>query len=211
MKITSNTIQIGIAFLLLSSSVFADEKDFGTVMPSEAEIIEHFKNTIPKTEPIPAADDDYQDVSESDLKNVRGLKKINILEKAAPTPKKPKFSEAFDEKSISLQVLFEYDSDALTSRAKIQLDPVGRALASGELKGLRFKIEGHTDVVGSEEYNIDLSRRRANTVKQYLIHQYGIAASALEIEGKGKEDLADVDNPTSEVNRRVRIIGLGGS
>jgi len=207
MKKVIKILLASIAFLSVAESTLADEKDFGTATPTEDEIIKHFQDSAPKTETTPANDDDYQDVSESDLRNVRGLKKIDLLEKAVP--KKPKASEAFEEKAISLQVLFGYDSDVLTQSAKDQLAPIGRALASGELKELKFKIEGHTDIIGSDAYNIDLSRRRANSVKQYLIDHYGIAPSALEIEGKGETGLADSANPTSEVNRRVRIVGMG--
>ena len=208
MKQVINIIPIGIASLLALSTAFAEEKNFGTVTPTEAEVIQHLKSTTPKTEEPSTTGDDYQDVPESDVKNVRGLKKINTLEKVAA--QKPKLSQALDEKAISLQILFAYDSADLTPEAKAQLEPIGRALASGELKGLKFKIEGHTDIVGSDEYNIELSRRRADAVKQHLIEQYDIASSALEIEGKGKKNLADAANPTSDTNRRVRIVGLGG-
>jgi outer membrane protein OmpA-like peptidoglycan-associated protein len=209
MKNPINTLRIGMVFLLVSKSPLADERNFGTVTPSETEVIEHFKNAIPKTEEAFPADDDYQDVSESDLKNVRGLKKIDVFKNVVS--KKPKNLDALQEKSISLQILFGYDSDILTEDSKKQLDPIGKALVSGELKGFNFKIEGHTDIIGSEDYNKDLSRRRAMSVKQYLIDTYGIAPSALEIEGKGEEGLADAANPTSEANRRVRIISLGGT
>lgn len=207
MNAVINTIQLTMVSLLAIGTALADEKDFGTATPTEAEIIQHFKASVPNTQETPLSDDDYQDVSESDLRNVRGLKKINIVDKMVsektqtPAPKV--------EKAISLQVLFGYDSASLTPNAKAQLDPIGRALASGELKHLKFKIEGHTDVIGSDAYNLNLSRRRADSVKQHLIDQYGIAPSALEIDGKGETGLADPRNPTGEANRRVRIISLG--
>lgn len=207
MNAVIKTIQLTMVSLLAINGVFADEKDFGTVTPSEAEIIQHFKTSVPKTHDTPLPDDDYQDVSESDLRNVRGLKKINIVDKMVS--EKTKTPAPKEEKAISLQVLFGYDSASLTPDAKSQLAPIGRALASGELKHLKFKIEGHTDIIGSDAYNLDLSRRRAHSVKQYLIDQYSIASSALEIEGKGEAGLADPTNPTSEINRRVRIISLG--
>ncbi|MGR8931748.1 MAG: OmpA family protein [Gammaproteobacteria bacterium] len=205
MKTVFNVVRVVAVTLLALSNALAEEKDFGTVIPSEAEIIQHFKESTATDEP--ALTDEYQDVSESDLKNVRGLKKINTLEKIAA--KKPKIRDELSEKAISLQILFDYDSAELTPTAKAQLKPIGNALASGELKGLKFKIEGHTDIIGSNDYNIDLSRRRALAVEQHLIDEYGIAPSALEIEGKGETGLADASNPTSEVNRRVRIVGLG--
>ena len=112
------------------------------------------------------------------------------------------------EKAISLEVLFDSGSADLTSDAKQQLQPVGGAMASDELKGLHYRIEGHTDVVGGDEENLDLSRRRAESVKDFLVQQFGLSADAIEIIGKGKQDLADKNNPASEANRRVKIVRL---
>lgn len=209
MKPVIHCIQIGILTLLTMDVASAEEKNFGTMTPTQAEVIQHFKAPVKNSEPSSGqASDGYEDVSESDLQNVRGLKKTVNLDKIKID--KPKVARTSGEKAISLQILFDYDSAALSEEAKHQLDPVGQALASGELKGLKFKIEGHTDAVGSDEYNNDLSRRRADAVKQFLVDQYGIPLSALQSEGKGKSGLADSSNPNSEVNRRVRIVGLSG-
>jgi len=203
-----NVMWFGVVSLLVFNAAMAEEKNFGKTMPTESEVIQHFKAPTEATETAPQSGDDYQDVSDSDLQNVRGLKKTVNLDKVHID--KPKPARSSGEKAISLQILFDYDSADLSKEAKAQLDPIGHALASGELKGLKFKIEGHTDVVGSEDYNEQLSRRRADAVKQFLVDQYGIAYTALQTEGKGKQDLADSANPTSEVNRRVRIVSVVG-
>lgn len=202
-------LQVAAMTVVWVTSVCGADKDFGKTAPSESEIIQHFK--VPpapaEAEAVPASGDDYQDVSEGDLKNVRGLRKINSVDKA--TGRKTVLPTTLAENAISLQVLFDYNSANLSEQAKAQLEPVGRALASGDLSGMKFRIEGHTDVVGGNEYNVDLSRRRADAVKQFLIDKYAIASTSIQIEGKGKLDLADQANPTSEANRRVRIVSLG--
>ncbi len=68
-------------------------------------------------------------------------------------------------------------------------------------------IEGHTDSVGDEEYNLGLSQRRANAVQQYLMSQ-GIASNRLTAAGKG-ENFPVASNETSsgrQMNRRVEVI-----
>ena len=68
-------------------------------------------------------------------------------------------------------------------------------------------IEGHTDNVGSEDFNLGLSQRRANSVMTYLIHQ-GVASNRLAAYGKG-ENFAISDNESAsgrQQNRRVEII-----
>jgi len=196
-----------IAICLISMNIKAEDKNFGKSAPSESEIIEHFKSPSPATDAVPENGDDYQDVSEGDLKNVRGLKKIDSIDKK--TGRKRQLPTTIAEKAISLQILFDYNSATLTEEAKAQLEPVGRALVSGDLSGMKFRIEGHTDIVGGDDFNIELSRRRAETVKQFLTEKYGVASAAIQIQGKGKNDLADAANPTSEANRRVRIVSLG--
>lgn len=195
-----------LAIILLSGYgvTFAQDRDFGKTLPSTQSIIDEFKVE-------PAAEQDVQgqtETGDAGFKS-RGLKKIGVGHAGGkPSGYHIPIKSSVTEKAISMEVLFDYNSAELTSDAKLQLVPVGGAMASPDLKGLHYRIEGHTDVVGGDEFNIDLSRRRAESVKQFLIDQYGLAASAIEIVGKGKSGLADRTNPTSEVNRRVRIIRL---
>jgi outer membrane protein OmpA-like peptidoglycan-associated protein len=112
--------------------------------------------------------------------------------------------------ALTIRIYFAYDSDKLTPPAKAELSNYGKAFAAGEFKDARWRIEGHTDASGSASYNQDLSERRARSVYNYLIEQYGINPDHLEPLGKGESDLYDPANPLSGVNRRVRITYLGG-
>jgi outer membrane protein OmpA-like peptidoglycan-associated protein len=68
-------------------------------------------------------------------------------------------------------------------------------------------IEGHTDSIGSEDYNLGLSQRRADSVRSYLVQQ-GISSSRLSAAGKGKgSPVADNSSATGrQQNRRVEVI-----
>jgi outer membrane protein OmpA-like peptidoglycan-associated protein len=101
------------------------------------------------------------------------------------------------------QILFEFDSSRLTPEAQRVLARVGEALASSELAGLVFVVEGHTDAAGSDEYNQRLSVRRAEAVKQHLVANHRIPAARLQAVGKGETELLDRDDPESSANRRV--------
>lgn len=107
---------------------------------------------------------------------------------------------------LSFLIVFEYNSSELTDTAKQQLDGIADAIKSSELAGSRFKFEGHTDVTGSEPYNLQLSQRRAEAVLDYLVEAHGISRARLSAVGVGERDLYDPSNPTAEENRRVRII-----
>lgn len=111
------------------------------------------------------------------------------------------------EKAADLgSITFEFNSDKLTEQGKTTLDELGAALTSEQLQGYAFDLQGHTDAVGSLEYNLVLSKRRAEAVKRYLTAQFQIDSSRLKTIGKGETDLKDPDQPASEVNRRVRIV-----
>jgi len=113
--------------------------------------------------------------------------------------------------SVNLTVNFPTGSADLTPGARASLDNLGKALASSDLAGYRFRIEGHTDNVGSKEANLALSQQRADAVVSYLTSQYNVAPSRLEAVGKGQEDpLVPTPPQTPEAkNRRVQVINLG--
>ena len=68
-------------------------------------------------------------------------------------------------------------------------------------------IEGHTDAVGSEQYNEELSQRRAQSVRRYLVATHGIEASRLQAVGLGEHDPLPGRDPLAGENRRVQFRG----
>jgi outer membrane protein OmpA-like peptidoglycan-associated protein len=113
--------------------------------------------------------------------------------------------------SVNLTVNFPNGSADLTPEAMATLDALGKALASSDLANYRFRIEGHTDTVGSPEYNRALSERRAEAVVSYIESKYGVESSRLQAVGMGEEGLL-VSTPAGTPeprNRRVQVINLG--
>jgi outer membrane protein OmpA-like peptidoglycan-associated protein len=107
--------------------------------------------------------------------------------------------------SLDLTIYFAYDSAFLTPPAREHLALVGQALRSPELANNRYLIAGHTDARGPDDYNTDLSYRRAWAVKRFLMRHYGIASWRLEVVGWGERYPRDPYDPYSAVNRRVEI------
>lgn len=108
-------------------------------------------------------------------------------------------------RSVSMQLQFEFDSANLTSQALERLDVVGAALQSPELGKGKFMISGHTDVTGRYEYNLGLSKRRAEAVRAYLVSRHGIEVGRLITIGKASDELMDPSKPDGAVNRRVQL------
>jgi len=104
-----------------------------------------------------------------------------------------------------LEVMFRYGSAELTPQARGQLDELARALGLEEMRPYRFLIAGHTDAVGGEASNDELSRRRAEAVAGYLAREHGIAPERLAAVGRGEREPADPADPTGGRNRRVEV------
>jgi len=102
---------------------------------------------------------------------------------------------------------FRTDSDVLSAKARQALGKMAEVL--GRHPGERVTIEGHTDDVASEEYNLDLSRRRAQSAADFLVKEGGVAADRLDVRWYGESrPIAPNDSPEGrELNRRVELKG----
>lgn len=113
--------------------------------------------------------------------------------------------------TIALTVNFAFDSAQLLPEAIPNLRSLGRALQSPQLAPYRIRIEGHTDSMGPQPYNQELSQRRATAVKAYLVQHFNITSDNLVTAGQGEAEPID-DNETSQGrqrNRRAEFVNLG--
>ena len=110
--------------------------------------------------------------------------------------------------NIDLEITFDYDSANISQKSLRSVQALGRALTSRGLKGATFVVAGHTDAAGTDAYNQDLSERRADSIKRYLVEKFHIAGSDLVAVGYGKSKLKDPSRPLAEVNRRVQVVNM---
>jgi outer membrane protein OmpA-like peptidoglycan-associated protein len=113
-----------------------------------------------------------------------------------------------DKPKIDLEINFDYNSAQINTKSLPSVQALGRALTSADLKGSTFVVAGHTDAAGGEAFNQDLSERRAEAIKRYLVDKYGINGSDLVTVGYGKSKLKDPNQPMAEVNRRVQVVNM---
>jgi len=109
---------------------------------------------------------------------------------------------------LNADTFFDFGKDTLKPEGRQVLDQVASQVETLNLETLI--AVGHTDSIGSEQYNQGLSERRANSVKNYLVGK-GIPADRIYTEGKG-ETSPVADNATREgraQNRRVEIEIVG--
>jgi outer membrane protein OmpA-like peptidoglycan-associated protein len=113
-----------------------------------------------------------------------------------------------DKPKIDLEINFDYNSAEISIQSLPSVQALGRALSNPDLKGSTFIVAGHTDAAGGDAYNQDLSERRADSIKRYLVDKFGISGTDLVTVGYGKTKLKDPANPLADVNRRVQVVNM---
>lgn len=128
---------------------------------------------------------------------------ISFSQAARHKARQPKASEAAPEK-IKYTVYFSFDRADVRRSEYPELRKIGQSLAWNP--PLRLIVDGHTDSMGPKDYNIILSRERAQTVKQYLIY-FGAGADQIEVGYYGEDKPADTNETAKgrQNNRRVEI------
>ncbi len=91
--------------------------------------------------------------------------------------------------------LFNYDSADLQPSAMSQLQKLGTLIKRNPKA--TFAVEGYTDSLGSPEYNLDLSQRRADSVKQYLVEAMGINPAQINARGYGASKFIVAPRPVT--------------
>lgn len=111
-------------------------------------------------------------------------------------------------KFVTHGILFDVSSDQIKAQSNGTLQDIAGTLKANP--AVRVRIIGHTDSDGDDKVNLDLSKRRADAVKAMLVSSFGIDASRMETDGKGKTQ--PIDNNTTPVgkanNRRVEFIKI---
>jgi outer membrane protein OmpA-like peptidoglycan-associated protein len=115
---------------------------------------------------------------------------------------------AKDKPNIDLEITFDYNSADISAKSLAAVQTLGRALTNPDLKGSTFVVAGHTDAAGGETYNQELSEKRADSIKKYLIDNYHISSADLVTVGYGKSKLKDPNQPMAEANRRVQVVNM---
>src|SRR5689334_7018135 len=174
--------------------------------PSSQQIIDALNPKAPLTRSLSASPADQAKKAEAEkfvdtLRN-RPTRSLSMDERQQIA------TVAQDRPRIDLEIKFDYNSANIAKTALADMDNLGKAHTDSSLKGATFVLTGHTDAVGSEEYNLDLSSRRADSVKRYLMEKFSMAPDHLVTAGYGKTRLKNKDDPKAADNRRVEVVNM---
>ncbi len=107
--------------------------------------------------------------------------------------------------AVGLPIKFGYNSAEILEDSKTFLNEIGRMLSMPDFASEKLVIEGHTDASGSDKYNMYLSERRAESVKEFLKNNFNIASNRLFVTGMGESQPLQGVAPHAPVNRRVQF------
>jgi len=193
------TISFGMGTALAQEKTVTEDQIVRALAPEKKPLTRGL-STGPQTVVDPAvAAAETKFVEKIRGRSTRSLSSAEREEIAAIVKDKPK---------IDLEINFDYNSADISAKSLPSVQALGRALTNADLKGSTFVVAGHTDAAGGEGYNQDLSERRADAIKRYLVDKYGINGTDLVTVGYGKSKLKDPSQPMAEVNRRVQVVNM---
>ena len=158
----------------------------------------------------PGASPNTQQMIEALKPRTRGLRNLVVGEAAASAAAGEVAASAAmpaAPPSLSMAIRFDFDSAHLRPEGAAVLDRLASALQTPDLKGSRFRIEGHTDAKGDAAYNLRLSQQRADEVRRFLV-AHGVSLPRLSAVGRGAQEPANPLLPLGAENRRVRIVNV---
>ncbi len=172
--------------------------------PSSADII---KSLTPPKKPVTRglrAPDPKAAQEQTVINGVRGKTTRSIT-----VEQRTKLAEIIPTKpAIDLEINFDYNSANVGPKAIDDLMKLGVALRDPQLSNAIIVLAGHTDAKGGDDYNKDLSDRRAEAVKQFLVSKFGLSSNNLVAIGYGKEQLKNTADPLAPENRRVQVVNM---
>jgi outer membrane protein OmpA-like peptidoglycan-associated protein len=110
---------------------------------------------------------------------------------------------------FTVEINFDFNSAAIRPESYRDVGAIADALHNPILLGYGVLVIGHTDAVGTRTYNLGLSQRRADAIRDALIDPFGVNPAVLLAVGLGEEQLQDPQHPKAAVNRRVQLVNIG--
>lgn len=137
------------------------------------------------------------------------LARIRANEGSNPINRAPIAERLFKLPQLTVEVQFHLNSAIIKPDSYPTLGRIADALYHPYLLGYRMLVVGHADATGKREYNLNLSQKRADAIREALVTTFGIPPRRILAVGLGEEQLQDPAHPQAAVNRRVQIVTVG--
>jgi outer membrane protein OmpA-like peptidoglycan-associated protein len=111
---------------------------------------------------------------------------------------------------VNLKIEFDVNSSSIRPESFPLIAELGKALSSEALQEQKFQVIGHTDSDGDDKYNLELSYKRAESIREFLKEMYGLSSDRLIVLGYGESMpiASNADSGGKQKNRRVEVITM---
>ena len=110
---------------------------------------------------------------------------------------------------FAAELQFDEDAAVIRPESYRTLGRIADTLSQPSLWGYKFLIVGHTTSTGKRDYNLTLSQRRADVVRDILVGTFKISPKRLQSIGLGEEQMLDSAHPTAPINQQFQVLTVG--
>jgi OmpA-OmpF porin, OOP family len=144
---------------------------------------------------------------ELDLPALRqeALARVKAKADGAPLKRAPIATQLLNLPKIILDIKFDEDTPIVRPESYRTLGRIADTLTHPSLLSHKFLIVGHSAAVGRRDYNLTLSQRRADAIRDILVTTFKISPKRLQAIGLGEEQLLDAAHPAAATNQRIQI------
>jgi len=136
----------------------------------------------------------------------RALERVKSKADAVPLKRPPIAAELLELPRFMVEVQFDPDASTIRPESYQTLGRIADALCHSTLLRYGFLIVGRTDATGKREYNLTLSQKRADSIRDALVNTFKISPKRLQAVGLGEEQLQDAARPTAAINQQVQVV-----
>jgi len=136
----------------------------------------------------------------------RALERAKSKADAVPLKRPPIAAELLELPRFMVEVQFDPDASTIRPESYQTLGRIADALCHSRLLRSGFLIVGRTDATGKREYNLTLSQKRADSIRDALVNTFKISSKRLQAIGLGEEQLQDAARPTAAINQQVQVV-----
>jgi outer membrane protein OmpA-like peptidoglycan-associated protein len=136
----------------------------------------------------------------------QALERVKSKADAIPLKRPPVAVQLLKLPQFLADVQFDPDTSIIRPESYRTLGRIADVLGHPTLLPYGFLIVGHTDATGKREYNLTLSQRRADSIREVLVSTFKISPKRLQAVGLGEEQLQDAVHPTAAINQQVQVV-----
>jgi OmpA-OmpF porin, OOP family len=139
----------------------------------------------------------------------QALERVKLKVDALPLKRLPIAVQLLQLPQLAVEIQFDSDSPIVRPEAYRTLGRIADTLSHPTLLPYKFLIVGHAESTGKREYNLTLSQRRADAIRNVLVTTFRISPKRLQAVGLGEEQLLDAAHPNAAINQRIQVISIG--